>query len=356
VSTERSEKIRDDAAHWLARQQAESWSERDQQRLEEWLHASTAHRVAFLRLRAAWKRAGRLNALGAGLPKGAIPSPSDWQQSPFFNNEAIERKPASSSHPLHAAADARRSRATWRARLLPIAAVLAMAAIGLTAWYFWPAGQVYETAIGGVATVPMRDGSKITLNTDSRVRIDFDDSARRVRLEKGEAYFDVAKDSARPFVVTAGAQRITAVGTAFAVRRDGADLRVTVTEGAVKLDPVAENASDAQQSQSLIRAGQTARATARNVLLQQEPLPRLEETLTWRSGYLTFHETTLADAVAEFNRYNSRRIVITDAHIAGILLTGKFESTQLDAFVRLVQDGFPITATTEGDTIRLAAR
>jgi transmembrane sensor len=366
VSTESSQKIADVAAHWLVRRYAESWTEQDQQALEEWLQGSTAHRVAFLRLQAAWKRAGRLNALGAGLPEGTVPSPSNWQSSPFFD----PLSQSNSSIPLPSTAEERPQvrggmREKTRRRLqmsFAAAAGLVIVAIGVGGWRLWPAGKAYETAIGGVATVPMVDGSKVILNTDSKVRIEVNDKARLVQLERGEAYFAVAKDPARPFIVTAGSKHVTAVGTAFSVRRDGADLRVTVTEGVVKFGPAEieavapEPLHPTSTAASLITAGQTVRATADNVLIQKRPLPQLEETLTWRSGYLTFHETTLADAVAEFNRYNPRRMVIADPHLASIKLSGKFESTQFEAFLRLIQGGFPIIATPKGDAILLTSR
>jgi len=94
-----------------------------------------------------------------------------------------------------------------------------------------PGGTRYSTPVGEIASVPMRDGSKVTLNTDSQIRVTLTDSERRVDLKYGEAFFEVSKDPKRPFVVNAGGKRVIAVGTQFSVRRDANDIQVVVTEG-----------------------------------------------------------------------------------------------------------------------------
>jgi transmembrane sensor len=111
------------------------------------------------------------------------------------------------------------------------------------------------------------------------------------------------------------------------------------------------------ESATLLTAGTIARARDAGVLIQQRPLPEVEDYLSWRSGFLTFRETSLGDAVAEFNRYNERQIVIDDPQIAAIRLSGKFRSTQFEAFVRLIEDGLPIRARyTDGRIVLTDAR
>jgi transmembrane sensor len=187
------------------------------------------------------------------------------------------------------------------------------------------------------------DGSHVTLNTNSAIRVALSNTERHVQLDQGEAYFEVARDPARPFVVSAGNKRVVAVGTAFSVRRLGNDVRVSVTEGKVRIEeqPLL---TGTPQSMSLLAAGNVANTEHGSILVQRESPAEVEESLSWRSGYLTFREITLSDAVAEFNRYNSRRIVIEDSAVGDIRLSGRFRTTENDAFVRLLEGGFPIHA------------
>jgi transmembrane sensor len=208
--------------------------------------------------------------------------------------------------------------------------------------------------VGEVASVPLRDGSNITLNTASTVRVELTPAERRIELERGEAFFVVAKDQNRPFVVQAGRKRVVAVGTQFSVRRDGDELRVIVTEGTVRLEsarPLHVKGGDAQDSigsaspeLARLSAGAVARATDGDVLVQEKSIREAEEALTWRAGYLTFHETTLAEAVEDFNRYNMHKIVIEDPRVAAIRISGTFRPTNYAAFIRLLHDGFSINA------------
>lgn len=314
------------AAQWLARQDSGNWTATDQAALDQWLEESTAHTVAYVRLEAAWARADRYQVLGAGVPAGKIPTPEEFNLSAFFSGGSPRRF--------------RRSIPTLRALAASIVVVLGVAA----AWSLWPSsGPDYTTPVGGTASVSVADGSHVVLNTDSAIRVSLSDTERRVQLDRGEAYFEVAKDPARPFVVSAGNKRVVAVGTKFSVRRLGNDIRVLVTEGKVRVDEEPTLAG-APESLSLVAAGNIASTRDGSILVQHESLAEVEESLSWRSGYLTFHEDTLRDAVAEFNRYNSRKIVIEDPAVGAIRLSGKFRANEYEAFVRLLEGGFPIRA------------
>jgi len=185
----------------------------------------------------------------------------------------------------------------------------------------------------------MPDGSKVTLNTNSEIRVAVTETERRVTLDKGEAFFEVAKDPRRPFVVHAGDKQIVAVGTKFSVRRDADAVRVVVTEGRVRLE---RSSASGAAPLAQLSAGTIARAAGAGTLVQEKPLDEAEEFLSWRTGFLVFRDTTLGDAVAEFNRYNMHKIVIEDPAVAAMHVGGSFRSTNVDAFVRLLQEGFQI--------------
>lgn len=329
--------VEEQAAAWLVKRDSGRWSEVDQQALDQWLDASTAHTVAFIRLEAAWQRTGQLQALGAGTPRGVVPSPDDWQLSAVFK-------------PPNAVSD---TSLRGPSRSFPFArwamAATVLLAVVVSVWYVRWSAPSYSTPLGGVASVPMTDGSTITLNTDSEIRVALDQHQRHVRLDQGEAFFQVAKDPGRPFIVGVDGTRVIAVGTAFSVRRDPDEVVVVVTEGVVKIE--SDNHSPAQ-----VPAGNVARTARDKTTVEPKELAELDAALSWRTGFLVFRETPLAQAVAEFNRYNSRKIVIADAAVGNIRLSGKFRSTQHDAFIRLLEAGFPVRVQQTGEQVILSQR
>lgn len=385
LSLESSIQIEEAAAVWLAKRDGGDWTDADQAELTRWLHASTANRVAFIRLNAAWQQANRLKALGAGVRPGVVPPPAEWGHSLFSDmrqaapesgvaglspsiatpdSDAVQRGALASADERESTASATYGGALRGQRRLAhpyralAASVLLAVALG-AGWYLWPAGPSYRTAVGGLAAVPMSDGSRITLNTNSEIRVAVSKTERRVELEHGEAFFEVASDPARPFVVEAGDKRVIAIGTKFSVRREEGrrgEVVVVVTEGRVRVESAATGLVRTMVPPAEVSAGSIARSADAAVLIQEKPLPETEEILSWRSGYLIFRDTALSDAVAEFNRYNTNQIVIEDAAVAGIRIGGNFRSTNVEAFVRLLEDGFPIRVDRHSDRIVLTER
>jgi transmembrane sensor len=221
-----------------------------------------------------------------------------------------------------------------------------------------PNGETYATAIGGLASVPLADGSQVTLNTDSRIRIALTDTERLVELGHGEAFFEVSKDAARPFVVRVGNKRVIAVGTKFSVRREGDDIEIVVTEGKVRVeDRAAGRGSSVDGSADVfLTPGNIARTDDAGVLVQRKTLREAEEQLSWRTGVLMFRDQSLGDAAAEFNRYNVRKIVIQDPIVATLKIEGNFRATNVEGFVRLLESGFPVRAETQANQIVLATK
>ncbi len=347
-----SAKIDDTAATWLRQRESDGWTSARENELETWLDECTAHRVAFLRLEAAWEETGRLHALAPGYrrlivpgreqltleltPKqGAAALPSD---TPEVTGIQIQKQSTASS-PF------------FRPRAV-IAASIATAAIGLVVLYLPSTGDVYGTPVGGLTSVPLKDGSSIALNTATEVRVRLTDTERRVELTQGEVYFEVAKDPRRPFTVTAADKVITAVGTAFSVRREGGDVRVVVTEGKVKV----EFKSMPSRAATFVTPGGIVRTEKQTVSLEQKAPPQAEELLSWREGYVVFRNTPLPDVVAEFNRYNDRKMEIADPAVAVIRLTGKFRATNTEALIRLLEKSFEVSARQAADRIVLAQR
>lgn len=341
-----SRQIEQDAADWLVRRDAGDWTAHDQQRLDAWLSASARHKVAFLRLEAAWSEAGRLQALAAGLPAGGPPPRADAGTRPLPDLRGIAFAPrGTAARPLR-----------WRQG---IAAAVALCAVGAAAWGGWQlTGRQeahYVSAVGEVQTVTLPDGSTATLSSDSQLDVQISRGERSFALARGEAFFDVAHDPRRPFVVEAQGRRVAAVGTRFSVRRNPDDVRVVVTEGKVRLD--SGLAADGRaQPVALLPAGSVATAGRNGVLVQSIPVADAERYLEWREGFLTFDDTSLADAAAEFNRFNTRKLELGDAVVADLRVGGNFRWSNADGFVRLLEQGFPVRAERHEDRIVLHAR
>lgn len=337
------------AAGWLARRDRDGWTARDADALEAWLEAATTHRVAFLRLQAAWAQAGRLKALGAGIVDGP-PARGHWFGGGTRGATALD--PAGLVFAPRAPAAPRRPR--HRVAALATAAVLALAMAWGWQWQGVVDASSHRTALGGVEAVPMADGSRTTLSSDSRIEVRMSRRGRHVDLRQGEALFEAARDPRRPFVVRAGGRQVVAVGTRFAVRRDGPDLRVVVTEGTVRLESLAGDGPP--RPMAVLPAGSVARVNAAGVLVQSVPVADAERLLEWQEGLLAFQDTPLADAAAEFNRYNARKLVIADATIGGLRLGGRFRWSNAEGFARLLEQGFPVRADYQPDRIVLHAR
>jgi transmembrane sensor len=321
--------IEEHAASWLVRRESGHWTPEDADALAHWLSQDTAHRVAFLRLEAVDEETRRLRVLGAGLDSAVVPPVGQWQQSPFFDTPPEQRNP--------------RSRVWYPA----VAALLLMAlTAGAAFWLMRPIVRAneYVTQVGGLESVSLHDGSGVTLNTATRLRVELRAHERRIELQEGEAYFKVAKDPGRPFVVEAGDMRVVAVGTQFAVRRENGDVRVIVTEGSVNLQG---------DRSAHLTAGTVARTRGADILVQKEAQEDLQAMVSWRDGRLTFRDTTLADAVAELNRYNARQIEIGDSTLGVLRVSGSFRPTHYDAFVRLLREGYSIRVVARGDKLIL---
>jgi transmembrane sensor len=358
------------ASAWLARRDGNDWSAYDQLQLDAWLRESTAQRVAYLRLEAAWRQSDRLKALGAGLSAGSVPERGAWGLGPLPEPRStpsasgIDVEPPArfaaayrsgySSRTLRGAPKSRPRRLLRHASVGLVLVVLASLALG---WRHYTAVEQasYHTAIGGLQEVPLPDGSVITLSSDSRILVTLSRNERRIDLQQGEAFFKVAKDPGRPFVVSAGDRRAIAVGTRYDVRRDATSLRVIVTQGVVRLE--SDNGPGGRgRPTTLLPAGSIALASDAGVVVNSGSVQQAEELLSWRSGFLSFHDTPLAAAAAEFNRYNVRKIVIGDASIGSLRVGGNFRWSNAETFVRLLELGFPVRAEHGKGVIVLKSR
>lgn len=304
------------AADWHARLGARAITTRSLREFRDW-RENPANDAAYQEVEHAWSRSGDL----AGDP------------DILRETEHILMRPRREPGWRHA-------RPTiWALALAAVAApLLALLALRL-------ADPVYATGVGEQRLVRLADGSRVHVNTDSRVRVDFDRGTRRLVLVRGEAFFDVAHDASRPFIVAAGEAEVRALGTRFGVRRSPEGVRVTLLEGVVRVaaeDAAAWTLSPNQQltvrpdGQGQVRRTDAALSTS------------------WTTGRLYFRSTPLAQAVAEVNRYGERKIELDAATFAARPVSGVFDIGDTEGFVRAVTALFELRADeASGRTIRL---
>lgn len=207
----------------------------------------------------------------------------------------------------------------------------------------------YETAIGGHKILTLGDGSKIELNTNTKIRIATNGTQRKVWLDHGEAYFQIKHDAVHPFIVVAGNRQVIDVGTAFSIRRDPDRLQVTLTEGRAQLEPT-EGGPDVKSI--VLTPGDVLVATRGQVTLATRPIPELTDRLAWRRGLLAFDNTPLAGAAAEFNRYNRQKLIVVGADVRSIAVGGHFRATNVDAFERIARTILKLRVETrDGETV-----
>ena len=214
----------------------------------------------------------------------------------------------------------------------------------------------------------LEDGSVVELNRDAAIEVAFTPAERRVRLVRGEAYFTVAKNPARPFIVEASGVAVRAIGTAFSVALGRTDVAVLVTQGSVQVMDQTHTADlAAGDGPVVLGAGQRTvvrlmklRPAQRTVAVpppppqEQEVTPaEIDRALSWQGMRLEFVEMPLNDVVTAFNRYNHRKLRIEDPALAEILVGGNFRADNVDAFVRLLDSGFGIKAEPAGDALLL---
>ncbi len=310
------------AATWVVRLDSGECTEMDRNDFERWLASDSRCRGALLQADAAWLALDGL----AGVEHAGQDRAGQHDEAPA------------------------RLRGSRRGVLIAIAGAMAASAAGL--FVIGQRDDEYETTVGEVRRVPLADRSTMAINTASRIAVAYTATRRSVTIDRGEAWFRVTKDPAKPFVVAAGRVRVEAVGTAFSVRRrdEGAD--VMVTEGTVRVW-VEGNAADAVQ---LTAGGALFVSDAAPMRREAVVAPTIERRLAWRSGKIDLEGETLAEAVAEFNRYSTVPIVVREPQIAEKRLYGVFRLDDPAGFARTAAVTLGVRAWTQDGTIVIAER
>lgn len=304
------------AAEWVAaRRNPEDWTSERQAELDAWLAQSIAHRVAYVRIDSTWRRTERIAAL---------------------------------RRPMRERPEPIRSQRGWRTSVAGAGAVVAIIGFVVANRVQGPGAQLIETPRGGQERVVLADGSQIELNTDTAMRVQLGKKTRAVELIRGEAYFQIKHDSARPFIVTAGTHRVIDLGTKFLVRMSRQALNVSLVEGKARLDGL-----NSQKSE-LLSPGDVAVATAGVVRVYRKSERDLSESLAWQRGKIVFHNERLADAVAELNRYGGPQLVVAGAITGKLAINGTFLTNNAEEFAGIARELFGLRVEHQNGSIILS--
>lgn len=278
-----------------------------------------------------------------------------WRREPE-NSEAYEGLDAVWARTAKLAGDADISsaidevlnRRPWSARrALPwLAAAMMIALAGLAALFLLAMPESFETGVGEQRVVVLEDGSLVRINTDSRVEARISEKRRELRLERGEAFFEVAHDAARPFVVRVGDTSVTATGTRFDVRRDVGSVHVALSAGGVRVvdgfDPLAAPV-DLKPGEALnLGSGRPASPERVDVAA----------LTSWTTGKIQLTDMPLAAALAEVNRYARKKISLDAPAFAGEAVSGTFDVGDTEAFLAAVSAILPLRVATSPDGSR----
>ncbi len=344
-----------EAAQWSLELSSGELSPRRIAQWQRWLAASDAHREAFDRIQSTWYSIDR--CAGEAI---AWPTDDEVDHDAYDGSVAVSVWRARLSR-LSARRGNRRSTAwvdtLWRHRRWAVVGLAACAVVGLapvvlslirSIAFAPPTVTIVETGLGENREALLGDGSVVTLGAQSELRATLTRGSREVTLERGEAYFDVAKDPARPFIVNVGTTTVAAVGTAFNVRRAGERVVVSVAERTVKVDARAAAVAAPQSSPQ-----PTVVRTARLSLGQQLSIDATDgsasiqlvdarEIAAWRKGRLQYRNEPLQSVVADVIRYSGQDIVVADPEIADLRITGTVFANDVGSWLQSIEAALPV--------------
>lgn len=307
------------ASEWLVAMSDRTVSLEQRLHFETWLNADAEHQRVYEAQKAAWTAVTRMRSV--------------------FGEASGESRSRDRSR---------------RAAGFAIAASLALVAVGLFIGYrisSFNADPIYATSIGQVRDIKLSDDTLVTLGASSRIDVDFSEHERRVTLTQGEAFFEVTRDTSRPFFVTAGATLVRVVGTKFDVHHGASTVRVSVAEGRVEVmqaDAKIPVPVAATHQIQVLTAGQAAVAEISGRVVETDTVDQ-EDLGAWRSGRLVYVDSRLRDVVADINRYYDGRIELADEAIGDTQLTAAFRVDQIDRMLEVLQGALPVRATQTAD-------
>lgn len=306
------------ASEWCIRLAERSVPESVRREFEAWLAEHPENTRAFDRVASAWQSFG-VQQLEPELLT--------------MRRDALDR--------FHNAHASKWTRHTRLRTVSGIVAAVALVAILVSVWIGF-APQSYETALGERRTVVLADGSSISLDSQTRVKVRYSDHKRELRLERGRAKFSVAHDPLRPFTVDAANRKVVAIGTEFSVELFTSQVQVILYEGSVEVRETLARTQEPQRRTQL----EPGRALIASLDGNSVELRGVDTraSLAWEAGQIAFDDETLANAVERMNRYSATTLQVGDVAAGRVRISGTFAAGDIDAFVEGITGVFPVRA------------
>jgi transmembrane sensor len=335
------QRIAEEAAHWIIELED---GEADRSAFAAWLAVSPRHVEEFLLASAVWRAGDGID------PAHRV----DVAQLLGQAQDNVKQIDDELMRPSRTLVVRNRMRKALNHRLSAAAALFATLAL---VWVFVQNhSPQYRTAVGEQRVVKLEDGSIVTLNTRSQIEVRFERDRRRIDLIQGEALFEVAHDTARPFLVFAGAAEVRAVGTQFNVERNAAGTSVAVVEGIVEVKSHLSSgnrdrvSADQSSHPERFSAGEQAHMSEQDQSITRSAAD-IERVIAWRERKLIFRGDPLAAIAAEFNRYNDRQLVVEGPATSARLVTGVFNADSPDALIAFLQRDPKLSIEARGNSV-----
>ncbi len=316
------------AAYWLVRLDGDDVTAAEEAAFDAWLSNSEANRAAYARACEAWEAVDQV----------ALDPTVQALRISVLAGRRPKRRPSLTQIAAIAAA-------------LVLSIGLGVVAVDGPGVAAWMAGETrYATDVGERLDIVLADGTALTLNTDSRLAVRYRGDRREVRMDRGQAYFEVAHDPSRPFSVEGGGRRVTALGTRFEVRVDPHAFSTTLLEGSVVVDPL-KAADDPVARRVVLEPGETL--TARPGRKAVVAVHARATAPAWRDGMVEFDNEPLAVVVAELNRYSRHPIRLRDQRLSALPVSGVFKVGQPEGFMEAMTALYPVRIVDRGDAIHV---
>lgn len=326
----------DEASLWIERL-SEGLTQEEETELQMWLSEDAANHAVLEKMARLWDKMDSLGRLSALVPQPAT-----------------------------------RAKRTGSLSVINVALAASVAFV-FTLLFFWntapdsavsteiahrPVEIFFETAIGEQQVYKLEDGTKITLNTGSRIGVRFSHDARLLHLESGEVHVEVAKDAQRPLSVLVGGHIVQAIGTAFNIElKPGREIELVVTEGTVRVGeqfkPNETGLKDAEivlpRSATVLTAGQQLVTGDEVEVAQPISSDDIQVKLSWREGNLIFRGESLAEAAQEVERYTGVEFVFVDENLKQVRVSGFFKAGDVEGMLAVLKENFDIEFQRETD-------
>jgi transmembrane sensor len=382
-SSSMNAQIYEEASDWIILHRDGELDESDRRAFDAWLRKSPEHVRAYLEMSSIWEDISLLDPTSNASPDELIARARTTDNIVPFDVDPSEA-PRSSKTPAVVPKDGK-VRGFSRRQLL--AASIVVACLGAGTFVFLNREPDYSTGIGEQRSITLTDGSTIDLNARSRIKVRFSEHERDIDLLEGQALFHVAKDKERPFVVRSDGAAVRAVGTEFDVYQRKSGTTVTVVEGRVSVFDTAgivelahEESPRSSGSEHPLRGNSeavpgTATGTAQlttdrhavflsagqqltvTPTVMSQPAPaNVAAATAWTQHRLVFDSATLSDVAEEFNRYNTRQLIIEDSRLSDIHISGVFSSVDPALFLRFLRAQPEISVEEKDKEIRISKK